>query len=94
MNIPERVEEIERNIEYVVSNPDRYDASAQVKDILTTALTETDQQAREEERDKVKSLLHQLHLCAIGKYEGDALENVKMQIAELQDALSNPPSQV
>ena len=32
-------------------------------------------------------MLHKLHLCAIGKYEGDALENVKAQIKEFQDEL-------
>ena len=32
-------------------------------------------------------MLHKLHLCAIGKYEGDALENVKAQIKEYQSEL-------
>jgi hypothetical protein len=32
-------------------------------------------------------MLHKLHLCAIGKYEGDALENVKAQIKKFQDEL-------
>jgi len=39
------------------------------------------QKAREE-------MLHKLYLCAIGKYEGDALENVKAQIAEYQAELN------
>lgn len=41
------------------------------------------QKAREE-------MLHKLYLCAIGKYEGDALENVKAQIAEYQAELDQP----
>jgi 5-methylthioribose kinase len=32
-------------------------------------------------------ILHKLHLCSIGKYEGDALENVKAQIKEYQAEL-------
>ena len=42
------------------------------------------QRALQEDR---KEVLHKLHLCAIGKYDGDALENVKAQIKEFQATL-------
>ena len=38
-----------------------------------------------------REMLHKLHLCAIGKYEGDALENVKAQIKEYQEVLTPQP---
>lgn len=41
-----------------------------------------------QELQKARSeMLHKLHLCAIGKYEGDALENVKAQLEEYQAEL-------
>ena len=53
--------------------------NATIFNLLTTHYQEL-QKARAE-------MLHKLHLCAIGKYEGDALENVKAQIKEFQDEL-------
>lgn len=55
-----------------------------LKEELTNLLHHQLQKARGE-------MLHKLHLCAIGKYEGDALENVKAQIKEFQDELDHQP---
>ena len=55
-----------------------------VEHLLTEKAKEL-QKAREE-------MLHKLNLCAIGKYEGDALENVKAQIKEYQSELDQPIS--
>lgn len=51
-----------------------------LKEYLRTSIHQELQKARAE-------ILHKLRLCAIGKYEGDALENVKAQIKEFQDEL-------
>ena len=37
--------------------------------------------------DEAVEMLHKLHLCSIGKYDGDELENVKAQIKEFQDTI-------
>lgn len=47
-----------------------------LEDIIKEALAQKDAEVTE--------MLHKLHLRAIGKYEGDALENVKAQIKEFQ----------
>ena len=39
-----------------------------------------------------REILHKLYLCASGKYQGDALENVKAQIKEYQSELDQPIS--
>jgi hypothetical protein len=51
-----------------------------------TSLVPEQTHHRELQKARVE-MLHKLHLCAIGKYQGDALENVKAQIKEYQAEL-------
>lgn len=54
-------------------------------------LTEEDVRTILTQKDaEVATMLHKLHLCSIGKYDGDALENVKEQIREFQALTPHP----
>lgn len=81
----ERIEEIIENIVAGVAEypHGRLALAVDLREQLRTILHQELQKARAE-------MLHKLHLCAIGKYEGDALENVKAQIAESQSELDQP----
>lgn len=63
-----------------------------IEEIITRELTTLLLAYREELQKAQAEMLHKLHLCAIGKYEGDALENVKAQIKEYQSELDQPIS--
>lgn len=102
--IPERVEEIvaESYFKFVMTDPDEADAGAEwLKTEITLALTETDQQARESERER----LGMGGMLMVGNYCGKAImlaggdaEMANRFIKEVLDPaiaiLSNPPSQV
>lgn len=102
MNIPERVEEIEEFISE--THLSRMETALGVRDMLTTALTETDQQAREHCIAVVKEYeknIQKLHHEMTGTTHEDCkhllvydMHSRLIAIKHILQALSNPPSQV
>ena len=97
--IPERVEEIADAIDRTYEDErDRFDRGfrkQKTKNTLTTALTETDQQARESERDRIRKVIEAASLSCGGynRSSDEAFAHGRALNTILQ-ALSNPPSQV
>lgn len=94
-SVPERVEEIADAIDRAYEGErDRFDRGFRkqmTKNTLTTALTETDQQARETEREKIANEL--VDILPVGTVDAFAILKA---IEAYQKVLRtpNPPSQV